>query len=124
METGVAGQGQLGGRAREVPSDHLGVGVLDGDAQLGGGLHIDRGVGLVRSDEAGVELGEPVEAAQASSRERRVSAGLLLDVESGEHEGHRVAPTAQQIEADLHLARGGDPAVPEMRTRSGPCSRP
>ena len=122
VEPGVAGQGQLGGRAGEAPAHPLGVGVLHRDAQLGGGLDVDGGVGLVRADEAGVELGELLGAAEGSSEGAEGQGGLLLDVEPGEHEGHRVAPTAQQVEADLHVGRGrAAPDCREIRTRSGPC---
>ena len=58
MEPGIAGQRQLGGRAGEAPAHPLGVAVLHRDPQLGGGLDVERGVGFVRADEAGVELGE------------------------------------------------------------------
>ena len=58
MQPGVAGQRQLGRRAREPSPDPLVVDVLDGDPQLGGGLGFGRGVDLVGADELRVELAE------------------------------------------------------------------
>ena len=55
MQPGVAGQSQLGCRAREPTADALLVTVLDRDAQLGRCLGVGGCVGLVRADELGVE---------------------------------------------------------------------
>ena len=116
MEPGVAGQGQLGGGTGEAAPHRVGIGVLHGDPELGGGLHVDRSVGLVRADEAGVELGEAFEGpdtAEGLLQRAQGDGRLLLDVQTGQHEGHRVAPPAEEVEAHLHLRRR--PAPPRPR---------
>ncbi len=118
VEPGVAGEGQLGGGTREPPTHPLGVGVLHRHPQLGGGLGVDRGVGLVRADQPGVELGELLEGprpAQGALEGAQRDGGLLLDVQSREHEGHGVPPPAQQVEADLDVGRRRLPGGPRDR---------
>ncbi len=110
VESGVAGQRQFGGRSGEGPAHPFRVGVLDGDPQLGGGLDVGWRVRFVRADEPSVEFGELLRTAQRLVQRAQGELRLLLDVQPGEDEGHRVAPSAQQVEADLHIHRGGQSA--------------
>ncbi len=105
MEPRVAGQCELGRRAREATPDPLAVGVLHRDPQLGGRLRLGRGVRLVGADELRVERAELTTASEGLLQRADGERRLLLDVEPGQHEGHRVAPAAEQVDRDLQVGR-------------------
>ncbi len=107
MQPRVAGQCELGGRAREPSSDPLLIGVLHGDPQLGGGLGFGLGVDLVGPDQLCVEHAELTAPAECLLERPDGQRRFLFDLEPGQDEGHRVAPPAEQVDRDLQVARCG-----------------
>ena len=71
------------------------VGVLHRDPQVRRRLLVGRRVGLVEAEQPDVDLVELVAPAEDAEQLVGGPGRLLLDVQPGEHQGHRVAVAAR-----------------------------
>ncbi len=106
VEARVARECELGDRAGEPSADLVAVWVHDRDPEQGGRLGIRGGVAVVGAHELRVEGRELLDAAQEPLEQRRREPRLFLDVEAGEHQGHRVAVARVEVEGDLERVGG------------------
>ncbi len=100
-EAGVAGERHLDRRAAEAAADLLLVGVAHGDRQVGEGLLVAVRIGVIAAPQRHPRLGELGATADQVPQRLLGQPRLLLDVEPGEDEGHRVLPAAGVVDAHL-----------------------
>ena len=110
VEPRVPAEGQFHGRVGEAAADLTRVGVLDRDPQVRGGLLVGGRVGPVEAQQPHIDVGELLAAAEDAEQFLLRPGRLLLDVQPGQHQRHRVPVAAEEV--DRHLGRGRRRAAP------------
>ena len=105
VKAGVAAERELHRGVGERPADAVRIAVFHGDAQLRRGLLVGGRVIAVITQQAHVDLVEPIAPAEQVEQLLLGPSRLLDDVEAGEDQGHGVPVTAQVVDPDLQRRR-------------------
>ena len=117
-EARIAGEREFDCGRGELASDVRRIGVADDAPEQGARGLLRVRVRMVGARQRPLELGRLDRQARLELAAHQV--GLGVDVQTGEHEGGRIAEAADAVQRHLERRRRGSPLTPLMRTRSGP----